>query len=299
MKPAAGAEGIVPPVGLIAGNGRFPLLSLEEAIRRRIPVVVAAIREEAEPEIADFAARAAPEAPVAVHWIGLGQLGKLIDLFRRQGVRTAIMAGQVRHVRIFAAQPGAARRLLSALPDGRMLRLLASLPRRDTESLIGGIADALRAEGIELLASTALLGHLIAEAGVLTKRAPNRSENRDIEYGRPLARQLAGLDLGQTIVVKDQAVVAVEAMEGTDETIRRASRLTGGRRLTVVKAGRPCQDMRFDVPVVGLDTLKIFRQCNVSALAIDAGRTLILDRPQFVQQANRLKLAIVAGEAND
>lgn len=263
-------------LGLIAGNGQFPLLVLEEARKQGIPVVVAAIKEETFPEIEGLA----PE----VHWLGIGQLGKLIQVFKQAGVDKAVMAGQVKHVQIFG----------SGRPDLKMMRVLLSLPQKNTDALIGGVARALAEEGIELIDSTALLKALIAEPGPLTSRKPNRGEERDIQYGRRIAREVARLDLGQTIVVKDQAVVAVEAMEGTDETIRRAARLVGGQRLTVVKVGKPNQDMRFDVPVIGMRTLEVLRECNVSAMAIDAGRTLILDRPKFLEEADRLKLAIVA-----
>ncbi len=282
-----------PRLGLIAGNGRFPILALREAIKKQIPVVVAAIKEEASPEIETLAGEG---AGCSFHWVGLGQLGKLIALFKRESVDRAIMAGQVKHAKIFAPGSRNARRLLSALPDARMLRLLISLPRRDTESLIGGIAEVLAEEGVRLIDSTSLLADLLPKPGTLTKRPPNQEETGDFEYGRPLARELARLDLGQTLVVKDRAVVAVEAMEGTDETIRRASRLVDGQRLTVVKVSRPRQDMRFDVPVVGLDTIRTLRECHVSALSIDAGRTLILDREAFIAEADRLRLTVVANQ---
>ena len=277
-------------LGLIAGNGRFPFLVLEEALKRDIHVIVAAIREETAPEIEDFAAK----STVSVHWLRLGQLGKLIRLFKDSGVKKAIMAGQVRHVQIFSRQGSDSAKRRFILPDLKMMRLFMSLPHRNTQSLIGGIMGTLEDEGIEFIESTVLLEALLAEPGVLTRRKPRREESKDIEYGRPVAREIARLDLGQTIVVKDQAVVAVEAMEGTDETIRRASHLVKGGRLTVIKVSRPHQDMRFDVPVVGLDTVLVLKECNVSALAIDAGKTLVLDREQFLLEANRLKMAIVA-----
>ncbi len=292
MQPAAP---IPKKLGLIAGSGRFPLLSLREAVSRGIPVVVAAIKEEASPEL-EALASSSGQAAVTLHWIGLGQLGKLIDLFKRESVSQAILAGQVQHSRIFAPGSDRARRLLSALPDFRMLRMLVSLPRRDTESLIGGIVRELASEGVELLDSTFLLSELVPAPGVLTRRKPSGDERKDIDYGRPVAKELARLDVGQTIVVKSQAVVAVESMEGTDETIRRAARLVDGQRLSVIKVSRPSQDMRFDVPVVGLETLRVLRECNVSALSIDARRTLMLDRSQLIEEADRGGVTIVAGE---
>jgi len=279
----------VQKLGLIAGNGRYPLLVLEEALRREITVTVAAIREETLPEIEEFANR--PQ--VSVHWLGLGQLGKLIRVFKGEGVQKAIMAGQVKHTQIFSRKGGdsSGRRLI--LPDLKMMKVFMSLPERNTQSLIGGVIEALEKEGIEFIDSTVLLASLLPEAGVLTRREPSSEELMDIEYGRPIAQEIARLDLGQTVVIKDRAVVAVEAMEGTDETIRRASRLVGGGRLTVIKVSRPDQDMRFDVPVVGLDTLLVLKECNVSALAVDAEKTLVLDREKFIREADRLEMAVI------
>ncbi len=279
----------VQKLGLIAGNGRYPLLVLEEALRREITVTVAAIREETLPEIEEFANR--PQ--VSVHWLGLGQLGKLIRVFKGAGVQKAIMAGQVKHIQIFSRKGGdsSGRRLI--LPDLKMMKVFMSLPERNTQSLIGGVIEELEKEGIEFIDSTVLLASLLPEAGVLTRREPSSEELMDIEYGRPIAQEIARLDLGQTVVIKDRAVVAVEAMEGTDETIRRASRLVGGGRLTVIKVSRPGQDMRFDVPVVGLDTLLVLKECNVSALAVDAEKTLVLDREEFIREADRLEMAVI------
>ncbi|MEE8349285.1 MAG: UDP-2,3-diacylglucosamine diphosphatase LpxI [Acidobacteriota bacterium] len=276
-------------LGLIAGNGRFPFLVLEEALKRSMTITVAAIREESSPEIENFAS----QPQVSVHWIGLGQLSKLIQIFKGAGVQKAIMAGQVKHTQIFSRKGGdsSGRRLI--LPDLKMMKVFLSLPQRNTQALICGVLEELAREGIEFIDSTVLLGSLMPESGVLTNRKPNREESKDIQYGRRIAREIARLDLGQTIVIKDRAVVAVEAMEGTDETIRRASGLVGGGRLTVIKVSRPDQDMRFDVPVVGLDTLLVLKECSVSALAVDAEKTLILDREEFVRQADRQKMTIV------
>lgn len=278
-------------LGIIAGSGQLPFVVVREAIKRKLPVVVAAIREETSTNIEDFNS----SCGVEIHWLGLGQLGKLIRLFRTTGVDKALMAGQVKHNSIFYRKDLDSSRGRIVLPDARMLRLLMSLPKKNTESLIGGVIEVLEREGIIFIDSTLFLSSLFPESGILTSRGPDDEEIRDIRYGRPVAREVARLDLGQTIVVKEQAVVAVEAMEGTDETIRRAAQLAKGQRLTVIKSSRPNQDMRFDVPVVGLETMNVFRQCNVSALAIDAGRTLMLERGKLIQEADSSKITIVAG----
>lgn len=263
--------------GLIAGNGRFPFLVLEGARAAGVEMAVAAIREEADPRLAELASR--------IEWVGVGQLGRLISFFRREGVTEVIMAGQVKHVQIFR---------LSALPDLRMARMLARLPRRNTDALIGAVAGELEAEGIRLLDSTIFLQPLLARTGVLTRRTPKRHEEADIDYGLHVAHELARLDLGQTIVVKDQAVVALEAMEGTDATIRRASELVRGRPLTVIKVAKPNQDMRFDVPVIGLQTIETLRACKVTAVSITADKTLIFDRHATIEAANSAGIAIIA-----
>jgi UDP-2,3-diacylglucosamine hydrolase len=263
--------------GLIAGNGRFPFLVLEGARAAGVEMAVAAIKEETDPSIEKLA--------TTVEWISVGHLGKLIKFFKRAGVTQVIMAGQVKHVQIFK---------LNALPDLRMARMLARLKRRNTEALIGAVADELAAEGIKLIDSTTFLQPLIARAGLLTKRAPNKHEAADIEYGLHVALELARLDLGQTIVVKNQAVVALEAMEGTDATIRRASELVRGRALTVIKVAKPNQDMRFDVPVIGFGTMETLRQCNVTALSLTADKTLIFDRAETLRAADQHRIAVVA-----
>ncbi len=280
------------PLGLIAGNGHFPLLVLREALRQDVSIVVAAIREEASPAIEELAQKSqAAGKSVSLQWLGLGQLGKLVQLFKKSGVQKAVMAGQVNHTRIFSVKHPTR---LSAPPDWTMMRLLISLRQKDTASLIGAVAGFLEKNGVELMDSTLLLGTFLPRTGQLTRRSPTAEEAADIRYGRPLARALARLDLGQTIVVKAQAVVAVEAMEGTDETIQRASRLTEGAQLTVIKASRPQREMRFDVPVIGMKTLHVLAECRVSALAVDAGKTLILDLPELVREADRLGITIVA-----
>jgi len=262
--------------GLIAGNGDFPFLVLEGARSRGIEMAVIAIREEASPALEQAARR--------FHWISLGELGRGIDLLHQEGVKHAVMAGQVKHNKIFS----------SIRPDWRLAKLLFALPSKNTDSLIGAVAKVLEDEGIELVDSTKFLGPLLPHTGVLTKRAPDASEAADIDYGRRIAAQIAGLDLGQTVVVRDRACVAIEAMEGTDETIERAARIAGGQRLVVVKVSKPRQDMRFDVPVIGLQTIEVMRRANATALAIDAGRTLLFDREALIRAADEAGIAIQA-----
>ena len=273
-------------LGLIAGNGRFPLLVLDAACARGHQVVVAAIQEETFPEIESHGA-------AAVHWMSLGELSKLIDTFKREGVTRAIMAGQVKHKQIFS----------SIKPDWRLAKLIMSLTTRNTDSLIGAVAKVLADEGITLLDSTSLLEPLLARAGVLTKRAPSDEERKNIEYGRAAARHLAQYDIGQTVVIAESACVAVEAMEGTDATIQRAGEIMRGlegtastlsRALTVVKVAKPDQDMRFDVPVVGLSTLEAMRAAGATCLAIDAGKCLLLDGERISQAADAAGITIVA-----
>lgn len=265
-----------PKFGLIAGNGRFPFLVLEGARAEGVEMAVAAIKEEADASIESLAR--------VVEWISVGHLNKLIKFFKREGVTHAIMAGQVKHVQIFK---------LNALPDLRMAKMLARLKRRNTDALIGAVCDELESEGIRLIDSTTFLQPLLARAGVLTRRSPDKNELADIEYGLHVATELARLDLGQTIVVKNQAVVALEAMEGTDATIRRASELVKGRPLTVIKVAKPNQDMRFDVPVIGLNTMATLKECNVSAMSLTTDKTLIFDRQETLAAANQHKIAII------
>ena len=282
--------GNIQKLGLIAGNGRFPFLILRQAIQKNIPVVVAAIKEETFPEIEEFAS----ESDVSIHWIGLGHLNKLIRLFKRADVTQVLMAGQVKHAKIFSTKRAHGKKWKVTVPDVKMISMLASLPKKNTQSLLEGVISVLENEGFEFVDSTVLLKSLLAKSGLLTRRSPNSEEQKDIEYGRAVAREITRLDVGQTIVVKSQAVVAVEAMEGTNETIRRAAQLVGGQRLTVVKVSRPDQDMRFDVPVIGLETSEVLKECNVSALSIDADKTLIIDSDEFFEKVEASSIAIVA-----
>jgi UDP-2,3-diacylglucosamine hydrolase len=278
------------PLGLIAGNGRFPFLLLDAARAHGRPVVVAAIREEAD---AAMNARAAEDRGTTVYWLSLGELSRLIEIFQQEGVTEAVMAGQVKHKQIFS----------SIRPDWRLAKLLLNLRTRNTNMLLGAIAKVLSDEGIELISSTSFLEPLLAQAGVLTARAPNAEERKDIAYGREVAGVLAGYDIGQTVVIAGQACVAVEAMEGTDATIARAGALmrtleekasTFERSLTVVKIARPKQDMRFDVPVVGEATIIAMHEANATCLSLEAERTLIFDRVAVVAVADAGGIAIVA-----
>jgi UDP-2,3-diacylglucosamine hydrolase len=262
--------------GLIAGNGRFPFLVLQSAQQQNIDVVVAAIKEETSPEI--------ESSGYPVQWLGLGELGKLIRFFRNSGVCKAIMAGQVKHVQIFG----------SSFPDLTMIRMLASLKHKNTDSLIGGVAKVLEENGISLIDSTVLLKPYLVSQGTLTRRGLSSSEKSDVDYGRPIAQQIAALDIGQTIVVRDRAVVAVEAMEGTDAVIRRAGELANRKDLTVIKVSKPKQDMRFDIPVVGLSTLENMIASGATALVIDAQRTLLFDQEEFIKTADQRGIAVAA-----
>lgn len=261
--------------GLIAGNGRFPFLVAESARRQGIELVVAAIKEETSPEIEGCG--------YPVHWMGVGQLGKLVKVLRTAGVTRAIMAGQVKHVQIFG----------SSLPDLRMIRMLASLKQKNTDALIGGVASVLEESGITLVNSTELLQPYMAVEGVMTRRALNRHEQEDVEYGRPIAHKIALMDIGQTIVVRDKAVVAVEAMEGTDAVILRAGKLVNNKALTVIKVSKPGQDMRFDVPVVGVPTIENMIEAGATALVLDARLTLLFDGPAMAQLADSHSITVV------
>src|SRR5271168_2359784 len=273
-------------LGLIAGNGRFPFLVLDAARAQGFEVVVAAIREETFPEIDSHGA-------AAVHWLSLGELSKLIDTFKREGVTKAVMAGQVKHKQIFS----------SIRPDWRLAKLLVNLRTRNTDALLGAVAKVLGDEGIVLENSTSLLEPLLAKPGVLTRRAPTEQEQKNVEYGRAVARQLAQFDIGQTVVVAEAACVAVEAMEGTDATIERAGHIMGSlhgdasmlsRALTVVKIAKPNQDMRFDVPVIGVRTIEVMQVAGATCLALDAGKCLLLDGEKILEAANAAGIVVVA-----
>lgn len=264
--------------GLIAGNGQFPFLVLQAARSQGIDMVVVAIREETFPEIEKEAS--------AVHWLSLGQLGKLIRTLRAEGVDRAIMAGQVKHRQLFS----------DIVPDLKMMQVLAGLATRSTDSLIGAVARVLENEGIQLLDSTSFLRPLLPEPGVLTLRSPTGEEQRDIDYGYGIARELGRLDLGQSVVVREGACVALEAMEGTDAVVERARSLANGRPLALIKLAKPNQDLRFDVPVIGPGTLDAMVRANVRVLAVEARKTLMIDRDDLIRKANEHDIAIVAVE---
>jgi UDP-2,3-diacylglucosamine hydrolase len=274
-------------LGLIAGNGRFPFLLLDAARARGLEVVVAAIKEETDPEMDERAC-----AGISVHWLSLGELSRLIETFQQAGVTRAVMAGQVKHKQIFS----------SIRPDWRLAKLLLNLRSRNTDMLLGAVAKVLGDEGIELISSTAYLEPMLAKAGVLTRRAPNSAEEQDIAYGRSVALGIAGYDIGQTVVVAGLACVAVEAMEGTDAAIVRAGELmqtmdgdasTLERSLTVVKTAKPKQDLRFDVPVIGLATIEAMERAKATCLAVEAGRTLIFDLERVCAMADGCGISIV------
>ena len=284
-------------LGLIAGNGRFPFLLLDAARAHGLQVVVAAIYEETDPEID---ARAAADPNIHVYWLSLGELSRLIETFQAEGVTRAVMAGQVKHKQIFS----------SIRPDWRLAKLLLNLRTRNTDMLLGAIAKVLGDEGIELVSSTAYLEPLLAKPGILTTRAPDEEEQKDIVYGRTVAQAIATYDLGQTVVIAAQACVAVEAMEGTDATIARAGVLfrtldtptevatqqetTLRRSLTVVKVAKPNQDMRFDVPVIGVATIQAMQSAGATCLAIEAGKTLLFDPAAIISAADQARIAILA-----
>jgi DUF1009 family protein len=283
-------------LGLIAGNGRFPFLLLDAARAHSLTVIVAAINEETDP---DINVRAAADPNIRVHWLSLGELSRLIETFQAEGVTRAVMAGQVKHKQIFS----------SIRPDWRLAKLLLNLRTRNTDMLLGAIAKVLSDEGIELISSTTYLEPLLARPGVLTARTPDEEEEKDIAYGRTVAQAIATYDLGQTVVIAAQACVAVEAMEGTDATIARAGELfrtleiaadtnlpsTLRRSLTVVKVAKPNQDMRFDVPVIGVATIRAMQAAGATCLAIEAGKTLLFDPAAVMTAADQAGIAVFAG----
>ena len=267
--------------GLIAGNGRFPILALETARSLGHEMVAIGITEEASRDIEALAAR--------TYWISIGELSKLIDILKREGITELMMTGQVKHTKIFSA----------IRPDWRLAKLLFSLREKNTDALIGGVAKVLADEGIRLVDSTLLLKPLLAGKGVLTRRKPDADENRDIEYGRRVANALSGFDIGQSVAIAERACVAVEAMEGTDAMLRRAAELANGKPLRLVKASRRRKHLLFDVPVAGLDTVRVMRETGTSAMAVDAGRTLFLDKAEMLAAADTAGIAIVGIEPGE
>ena len=260
---------------MIAGGGSFPLQSLRAARAAGHEIVVVAVKEEASPEIEPLAD--------SCHWISLGQLSRLIEIFRAEGVQQAVMAGRIQHKQIYSA----------IRPDWRLLKVLKNLRRKNTDSLLGAVAQVLEDEGVVLLDSTRFLAASLAREGPNARRKPTAAERQDIEYGREVAAALASHDIGQSVVICEQACVAVEAMEGTDEVLRRAGELANGRRLTLVKAAKPGQDMRFDVPVIGPHTIRKMHRVNATAVAVEARKTLLLDKDDLLREADRAGIAVV------
>lgn len=265
--------------GLIAGNGRFPILALESAKQLGYAITVIAIQEEADKEVERLAERC--------YWISLGQLSKLIDICKKEQITEVMMCGQVKHAKIFS----------SIVPDWRLVKLLASLPSKNTDGLIGGVRKILEDEGITLRDSTLLLKPLLATAGVMSSRKPTKEETVDIEYGKRVADALAGFDVGQSVAICERACVALEAMEGTDAMLRRAAALVNGRRLSLIKVARRREHLLFDVPVVGLSTIPVMKETGTTVLAVEAGRTLMLDKDQLLKEANAAGIAVV-GQAS-
>jgi hypothetical protein len=264
--------------GIIAGNGRFPVIALETARKQGDQAVAIAIREEASPDVERAAAKC--------YWVSLGELSRLIEICRSEGITQIMMAGQVKHAKIFS----------SIRPDWKLVKLLASLAQKNTDSLIGGVAKVLADEGIDLVDSTMLMKPLLATAGAMTKRKADSDEARNIEYGRKIAHALASLDLGQSVAIADRACVALEAMEGTDAMLRRAAGLVEGKNLTLVKASSRRRHLLFDVPVVGPQTIDVMIETRTTALAVDAGRTLLLDKEELLSKANSARIAILGME---
>jgi len=262
-------------IGLIAGNGRFPLILAQEAKKARIEVVALAIRKETTPSLENLVDR--------IHWVDVGQLGDLIEICRKEGITRAVMAGQVRHTRLFT----------EVKLDPRAMALLAGVKDKKANSLLGAVADELSKEGIELIDSATYLSHLLPSPGILTRRKPTQKEWRDIEFGHKIAKEIAGLDIGQTVVVKDQAVLAVEGMEGTDLTIKRGGKLGKGD-VVVVKVSKPHQDRRFDLPIVGERTVEVLKEAKARVLAFSARSTILLDRDKVIKKANQNWISLVA-----
>lgn len=269
------------PIGLIAGNGRFPVLALEAAKKAGLDVVAIGIKEEASREIEALAAR--------THWISLGALSKLIDICHKEGITQVMMCGQVKHAKIFS----------SIAPDWRLVKLLASVETKNTDGLIGAVVKVLKDERIELVDSTLLLKDLLAPAGILTRRQPSEEEQRDLDYGRRIAAALSAIDVGQSAAIAERACVAVEAMEGTDAMLRRAASLVEGKPLRLVKGSRRRKHMLFDVPVIGPKTIDVMKETGTTALGIDAGRTLLIDRDELIKAADRAGIVIVAAAVEE
>lgn len=266
-------------IGLIAGNGDFPIAFARAAKEKGMQVIAVAHEGETSPELAGLVDE--------ISWIKVGQLGKLIRIFQDRKVGDVLMAGGIKKTRLFGG----------AVPDMRGIALLARMAHKKDDSLLRAVAEELESEGITVRESTLYLDNLLAGPGVLTRRKPSRDEQLDIEFGWHMAKEVGRLDIGQTVVVKNQAVLAVEAIEGTDEAIRRGGRLCG-QGAVVVKICKPQQDLRFDLPAIGVQTIKTMKEVNATCLAIEAGRTIILDRQIVMSESDRAGITIAALEKN-
>ena len=271
--------------GLIAGSGRFPVLALEEARKLGHDVVVVGIRGEAPAEVESLAAT----FNWGFHWVSVAQLGKLIDTLRKEKLTEVVFAGQVKHVNLFSGM----------IPDMRLAKLLMSMPSKNTDALIGGVIGELAKEGIAVMDSTALLKPLLAGEGAMTRRKPTSEEEKEIRYGRQIAASLSGFDVGQSVAIAARACVALEAMEGTDAMLRRAASLANGHRITLVKGSRRRHHLQFDVPVAGPSTIAAMRETNTTVLAVDAGRTLLLDREEMLVAADEAGISVVGHQPED
>jgi len=267
---------MVDRIGLIAGSGRFPIIFAESARKKGVEVVAVGIREETSKELEKYVNK--------IYWLGVGELDRLLRILKEEGIRSIVMAGQVRHKLLFDKD---------IKIDGRMQFLLGKLKNKKTDSIIGAVARLLEFKGVKVLSSVIFLSDYLPARGVLTKRLPDERILQDIDFGRKVAKAIAGLDIGQSVVVKDRVVLAVESIEGTDEAIRRAERY-GKEGIVVIKVTKPKQDMRFDVPVIGPDTIKLLHEVKAACIAIEANKTLIIDKPETLRLAEASGVSIVA-----
>ncbi len=262
-------------IGLIAGNGRFPIIFAQAAKQKGMQVIAVAHEGETAPELAEWVD--------GIFWVKVGQLGKIISTFKEQQVSDVMMAGGIKKTHLFSG----------AMPDLRGIAFLAKMIHKKDDSILRAVAAELESEGITVRESTRYLDSILAAPGVLTKRKPSKDEHKDIDFGWQIAKEIGRLDIGQTVLVKDQAVLAVEAIEGTDETIRRGGPLCK-KGAVVVKVCKPNQDLRFDLPAIGTQTIKSMEQVKASCLAIEAGKTIIIDREAVVRDADRAGIAVIA-----
>jgi len=262
-------------IGMIAGNGRFPFLVAQEIKKHGDRVIAVALKEEADKEIENFCDETI--------WLSVGKIQKIIDAFKDRNVDTAIMVGQVKHAKIYSA----------ITMDLRALKIMTSLVNKKTDTILGAVVKEFEKDGITFLPSHIYLKHLLAQKGVIAGKKLNSDESKDAEFGFKMAKAIAGLDIGQTVVVKDKSVLAVESIEGTDECIKRAYSL-GGENAIVVKVAKPNQDFRFDVPVIGTRTIDTLNDNKIRAMIIEADATLILDKEEVLEKAKKTNVTIIA-----